>query len=99
MFVAPGRFGHAITGTMRRAPSARGAYPLETNLVAHFARCLRRGDTQWGRVRIALLVAPDVNDDPRNAVEAPSGLPIPRGSTGGLMTRALDAAASSAVMK
>jgi hypothetical protein len=53
VFVAPGRFGHAITGTMRRAPSARGAYPLETNLVAHFARCLRRGDTQWGRVRIA----------------------------------------------
>src|SRR5579871_6999286 len=38
---------------MRRAPSARGTYPLESNLVAAFARCLRRGDTQWGRVRIA----------------------------------------------
>jgi hypothetical protein len=53
-------------------------------------------DCAKGRVRIALLVA---NDDPRSAVEAPRGLPMPRGSTGGLTTRALDAAASSAVMK
>jgi hypothetical protein len=29
------------------------AYPMERNLVAHFARCLRKGDTQWGAVRIA----------------------------------------------
>jgi hypothetical protein len=47
-------------------------------------------------VRIALLVA---NDDPRKAVDAPRGLPMPLGSTGGLTARALDAAASSAVMK
>jgi hypothetical protein len=29
------------------------SYRLEKNLVAHFARCLRKGDTPWGRVRIA----------------------------------------------
>jgi hypothetical protein len=28
-------------------------FRLERNLVAHFAWCLRKGDTQWGRVRIA----------------------------------------------
>jgi hypothetical protein len=40
---APMASGRALSGTFR----------LERNLVAHFARCLRRGDTQWGRVRIA----------------------------------------------
>lgn len=28
-------------------------FRLEKNLVAHFARCLRRGDSPWGHVRIA----------------------------------------------
>lgn len=28
-------------------------FGLERNLVAQFARCLRRGDSPWGRVRIA----------------------------------------------
>ena len=49
-----------------------------------------------GRVRIAL---PDVNEPPRNAVDAPSGLRMPLGSTGGAIMRAPDAAASSDVMK
>ena len=35
--------GRAISGTFR----------LERNLVAQFARCLRRGDTPWGPVQIA----------------------------------------------
>ena len=35
--------GRAISGT----------YRLERNLVAQFARCLRRGDTPWGPVQIA----------------------------------------------
>jgi hypothetical protein len=30
-----------------------GMFRLEKNLVAHFARCLRKGDTPWGRVKIA----------------------------------------------
>ena len=38
---------------MRPAKPGQAAYPLEERLVAHFARCLRGGDTPWGRVRIA----------------------------------------------
>jgi hypothetical protein len=30
-----------------------GTFRLERNLVAHFARCLRKGDTPWGRVKLA----------------------------------------------
>ena len=37
---------------MRREPSNSSPYPMEENLVAHFARCLKRGDTPWGSVRI-----------------------------------------------
>jgi hypothetical protein len=29
-----------------------GTFRLEKNLVSHFARCLRKGDSPWGRVQI-----------------------------------------------
>jgi hypothetical protein len=33
--------------------AASSTFRLERNLVAHFARCLRTGDTPWGRVKLA----------------------------------------------
>lgn len=33
--------------------SAKPAYPFERHLVAHFAKCLRAGQTPWGQVAVS----------------------------------------------
>jgi hypothetical protein len=41
-----------MPSAMHGARHEQSAYRLERNLVSDFARCLRKGDTPWGRVRI-----------------------------------------------